>query len=66
MKKKNTDFNDQVPVGYYDLIYNRKKGLQSKWHHQKFNFVRNKMGNNFTHLDYACSSGTFINSLKSK
>ena len=54
---------EQVPLGYYDLVYKRRKGLQSKWHHQKFNFVRNKMGNNFIHLDFACSSGTFINSL---
>tara|TARA_B100000029_G_scaffold40169_2_gene37495 strand:+ start:23593 stop:24318 length:726 start_codon:yes stop_codon:yes gene_type:complete len=64
--KKKLSKNQDVPIGYYDKVYIKKRGIQSKWHHQKFNFVRNKFKKKYKHLDYACASGTFINSLKNK
>ena len=46
--KENEKFiyeHDSVPTGYYDRVYKMKKGIQSKWHDQKFNFVKKKMKN---------------------
>ena len=42
--KKNERFiyDHDVPVGYYDKVYRIKKGIQSKWHNQKFDFVKKK------------------------
>ena len=42
--KKNERFiyDHDVPVGYYDKVYRIKKGIQSKWHNQKFYFVKKK------------------------
>ena len=44
-KKKITIFNyESIPVGYYDSIYKRKKGIQSKWHHIHYNLVKRILG----------------------
>ena len=44
MKKRNpkkTIFNyEDIPIGFYDKIYKRKKGIQSKWHHIHYNLVK--------------------------
>ncbi|PPR34178.1 MAG: Ubiquinone biosynthesis O-methyltransferase [Alphaproteobacteria bacterium MarineAlpha6_Bin3] len=67
--KKNNKFiyeHDFVPVGYYDRIYKIKKGIQAKWHDQKFNFVKKKMKNYKKHLDFGCSAGSFIGILDKK
>jgi hypothetical protein len=24
---------DSIPAGYYDLVFRRRRGMQSKWHH---------------------------------
>jgi len=67
--KKKTKFiygHDSVPIGYYDKVYRIKKGIQSMWHNQKFNFVKEKMKKYNNHLDFGCSSGTFIGSLNEK
>ena len=66
--KKNERFiyDHDVPVGYYDKVYRIKKGIQSKWHNQKFNFVKKKMKNYKNHLDFGCSAGTFIGCLDEK
>ena len=67
--KKNEKFiyeHDSVPTGYYDRIFKMKKGIQSKWHDQKFNFVKKKMKNYKNHLDFGCSAGTFIGCLNPK
>ena len=35
-----SDFDyDTIPVGYYDNVYRRRRGIQSKWHHMKFNLA---------------------------
>jgi ubiquinone/menaquinone biosynthesis C-methylase UbiE len=65
MKKFNYD---QIPAGYYDNIYNRKEGIQSSWHHCKFNYVKNFINKkkNILHLDFACGPGTFSKLIKGK
>lgn len=65
MKKFNYE---QIPAGYYDDIYNRKDGIQSAWHHCKFNYVKNFINKkrNILHLDFACGPGTFSRFIKGK
>ena len=53
-------------MGYYDSIYKRKKGIQSKWHHIHYNLVKRILGNYKKHLDVGCGGGTFINFLDKK
>ena len=43
MNRKIVYEHDAVPIGYYDKIYKKQRGLQSKWHHQKFNFNKKKL-----------------------
>lgn len=56
-----TNFNyNSIPEGYYDKIFKLKKGVQSAWHHVKFDFVFNKIKESEIHLDVGCGPGTFI------
>ena len=62
--KKSSNFNyDKIPVGYYDKIFKKEKGIQSKWHHTHYNYVKKIMGSYTKHLDLACAGGTFIGNL---
>jgi ubiquinone/menaquinone biosynthesis C-methylase UbiE len=61
--KKKTDYN-KIVTGYYDLIYKKKKGIQSAWHHIKFNFIKKKIDKKIKHLDIGCGPGTFIGLIK--
>jgi len=65
MKKFNYE---QIPPGYYDNIYNKRSGIQSAWHHCKFNYVKNFINKkkNILHLDFACGPGTFSKLIKGK
>jgi SAM-dependent methyltransferase len=54
---------DAIPIGYYDEIFHRRKGMQSKWHHLKFKRVREEFPPTGVHLDVACGPGTFIGTL---
>jgi hypothetical protein len=39
---KNIDYyNTSVVDGYYDIVFRKKKGIQSAWHHIKFNYIKN-------------------------
>jgi SAM-dependent methyltransferase len=55
---------DALPVGYYDAVYHRGRGIQSKWHHLKFQRFRHELGQFSRHLDIGCGPGTLIGSLK--
>ena len=56
-----SDFDyDTIPIGYYDDVYLRRRGIQSKWHHMKFNFIKEKIVRSANHLDLACGAGTFL------
>jgi len=62
-----TDYNyDSIDSGYYDRVYHRRQGSQSKWHHLKFDHVHNHMPPNYSsHLDIASGPGTFVGTLPS-
>lgn len=53
-----------IPVGYYDKVYHRRAGVQSKWHHLKFAAIASEIKGCKKHLDIGCGPGTFIGSLK--
>ena len=36
--------------GYYDRVFHRGKGVQSKWHHLKFKLIRERLGEGRRHL----------------
>ena len=41
---KNIDYyNTSVVDGYYDIVFRKKKGIQSAWHHIKFNYIKSKI-----------------------
>jgi SAM-dependent methyltransferase len=54
---------DSIPIGYYDEIFRRNKGIQSKWHHLKFARVRAELPRTGRILDVACGPGTFVGTL---
>jgi len=54
---------DSIPVGYYDEVFRRNRGIQSKWHHQKFARVRAEIAPGSRLLDVACGPGTFVSTL---
>ena len=43
---KNIDYyNHSVQSGYYDIVFKKNKGIQSAWHHIKFNYIKKKISN---------------------
>ena len=67
MKKKNKKkiiFNyEDIPIGFYDKVFKKKGGIQSKWHHIHYDLVKRILGNYKKHLDVGAAAGTFINCL---
>lgn len=64
MDKTETTFDyNSISPGYYDEVFRKAKGPQSKWHHHKFAFVRSRLGEYQKHLDIGCGPGTFIGTL---
>jgi 2-polyprenyl-3-methyl-5-hydroxy-6-metoxy-1,4-benzoquinol methylase len=51
---------ETIPRGYYDAVYRRGRGIQSKWHHLKFKRVVEEMEGRQRHLDVGCGPGTLI------
>jgi 2-polyprenyl-3-methyl-5-hydroxy-6-metoxy-1,4-benzoquinol methylase len=45
---------------YYDAVYRRGRGVQSKWHHLKFRRVIEELEGHHRHLDVGCGPGTLI------
>ena len=61
---KTADFDyDTIETGYYDRVFHRRAGIQSKWHHLKFAPLRDRIGPAARHLDIACGPGTFIGTI---
>jgi len=54
---------DSIPQGYYDSVYHRRKGAQSKWHHMEYVRVGREIPAGSAHLDVGCGPGTFASSL---
>jgi 2-polyprenyl-3-methyl-5-hydroxy-6-metoxy-1,4-benzoquinol methylase len=51
---------ETIADGYYDDVYRRRRGIQSKWHHLKFGRVMEEMEGRPRHLDVGCGPGTLI------
>jgi len=59
-----SDFDyGSIPVGYYDDVYRRRRGVQSRWHHDKFRLFQGCLKAGERHLDVGCGPGTFIATL---
>ena len=54
---------DTISEGYYDEVFRRKKGIQSKWHDIEYTRVGREIPAGASHLDIACGPGTFISTL---
>lgn len=63
MEKKEYDY-DSISPGYYDEVFHRRRGVQSKWHALKFRLVGQCLGDEYSHhLDIGCGPGTFVGTL---
>lgn len=49
---------DAIPAGYYDEIYRKGSGPQSKWHQHKFRRIVREIGDAKSHLDFGSGPGT--------
>jgi 2-polyprenyl-3-methyl-5-hydroxy-6-metoxy-1,4-benzoquinol methylase len=49
---------ESVPAGYYDEVFRRQRGMQSKWHHLKFERVARELEGYRRVLDVGCGPGT--------
>jgi ubiquinone/menaquinone biosynthesis C-methylase UbiE len=56
---------DSIPVGFYDEVFQRNRGMQSKWHHHKFRRIVQEIGSVAKHLDFGCGPGTLVHLLPS-
>jgi 2-polyprenyl-3-methyl-5-hydroxy-6-metoxy-1,4-benzoquinol methylase len=54
---------ESIPVGYYDEVFRRGQGVQSKWHHLKFRRVAQELEGCKRVLDVGCGPGTMIGTL---
>jgi 2-polyprenyl-3-methyl-5-hydroxy-6-metoxy-1,4-benzoquinol methylase len=54
---------ETIPSGYYDAVFRRGRGIQSKWHHLKFRRVMEEIEGYERHLDVGCGPGTLIGQL---
>jgi 2-polyprenyl-3-methyl-5-hydroxy-6-metoxy-1,4-benzoquinol methylase len=60
MTKPGFDYEEQIPPGYYDKIYQRKAGVRYCWHDLKFRSVAAHLTGAGRLLDVGCGPGTFI------
>lgn len=52
---------ETIPIGYYDKIFCKQKGVQSCWHYLKFFGVKKRIPpETQTLLDVGCGPGTFL------
>jgi SAM-dependent methyltransferase len=52
-----------IPRGHYDLVFRRHRGIQSKWHHLKFQRVAQLVAGRRRVLDVGCGPGTLLGML---
>lgn len=64
MSTARTEFDyNSIKEGYYDLVFAKRKGIQSKWHHLRLARICKEMGAYQDHLDMGCGPGTLIGTL---
>ena len=61
-KVKKYEYN-RIEVGYYDKIYQKHSGIQSKWHALKFARIHREISSFKRHLDIGCGPGTLVGSM---
>jgi 2-polyprenyl-3-methyl-5-hydroxy-6-metoxy-1,4-benzoquinol methylase len=49
---------ESIAAGYYDEVFRRRHGIQSKWHHLKFQRVARELEGYARVLDVGCGPGT--------
>ena len=54
---------ENIPIGYYDGVYRKGRGVQCQWHRMKFHSLHEFFEGQEKHLDIGCGPGTFIGSL---
>src|SRR3954453_21273992 len=54
---------ESIPPGYYDRVFKRGRGIQSKWHHLKFERVIGELEGARRVLDVGCGPGTMLGML---
>jgi SAM-dependent methyltransferase len=52
-----------IPPGHYDRVFRRHRGIQSKWHHLKFQRVARLVAGYRRVLDVGCGPGTLLGML---
>ena len=52
-----------IPAGHYDRVYRRRRGVQSKWHHLKFDRIADLIEGHRRVLDVGCGPGTLLGAL---
>ena len=60
MKEAAFDYETGIPAGFYDRIYQRRRGVRYSWHDLKFRSVVEHLGKPKRLLDVGCGAGTFI------
>lgn len=60
MKEAAFDYETEIPAGFYDRIYRRRRGIRYSWHDLKFRSVVEHLGRPNRVLDVGCGPGTFI------
>jgi 2-polyprenyl-3-methyl-5-hydroxy-6-metoxy-1,4-benzoquinol methylase len=53
-----------IPPGHYDQVFRRRRGIQSKWHHLKFQRVARLVAGRRRVLDVGCGPGTLLGMLR--
>jgi 2-polyprenyl-3-methyl-5-hydroxy-6-metoxy-1,4-benzoquinol methylase len=54
------DYENRIPAGFYDKVYQRKIGVRYCWHDLKFRAVAAHLGRPQRVLDIGCGPGTFV------
>jgi len=67
--RRGKDFNpelyDAISPGYYDLVYQRGRGVQWFWHHHRFGVVTEGLPDSPGDvIDLGCGPGTFLGNLQ--
>ncbi len=68
MAKDNSQYTfdyTSIPLGFYDEVAKKKKGMRSFWHHLKFQRIKDYIETTeaSSMIDYGCFCGTFLGTI---